>query len=240
MKMSRAMTIVMLMSFMVMVYGNDIIAESHSNDLLRLTEDVQKENGRIEEWTVHTRERLNKQEMKEVALKLQQYLSEWTFTMNAKEDQEVLTAHQSTEKLHQKLQIVSSGQQDGHYFLLYTITSTDEQRIKTFMKREFVKIYSQFSQDSTRVFTCVKGSFDGKIKEVLSNEFSGLINGWKARELEVVSEEDFYSMSAYSERFEQDLPLPLHQMNIQIGLRKNGSGAKTNFVIGTPIITTEY
>ncbi|WP_338751972.1 YwmB family TATA-box binding protein [Bacillus sp. FJAT-52991] len=240
MKMSRAIKCLVLIGFIITVYGNSTIAESDSNHLLRLTEDVQKENGHIEEWTVHTRERLNKQEMKKVALKLQEYLSEWTFTADEKDDKEVFSASHSTGKLRQQFQIVSTGQQEGHYFLLYTVISTDEDQIRTFMKREFAKNYSQFFQESTRVFTCIKGSFDGTLKGVLSKQFSGLINGWKAKKLEVVSEENFYSLSAYSEHFNQGLPLPSHQMNVQIGLRKNRSGAKTNFVIGTPIITTEY
>ncbi|OZI13434.1 hypothetical protein CEW92_00960 [Bacillaceae bacterium SAS-127] len=239
MKMSIVIKCFLLICFIIIVYGNSTIAKSTSNHLVRLTEDVQKENGHVEEWTVHMRERLNEQEMKQVALKLQEYLSEWTFTVDWKDEKAVVASH-STGKLSQKIQIISTGQQDSHYFLLYTVISTDEDRIRTFMKREFVKINSQFFHESTQVFTCVKGSFDGKIEEVLSNQFSGLMNGWKANELEVVSEESFYSVSAYSEQFNQGLPLPSHQMNVQIGLRKNGSGAKTNFVIGTPIITIEY
>jgi pantothenate kinase-related protein Tda10 len=108
------------------------------------------------------------------------------------------------------------------------------------MNKNFQHTYSQIFNNSPQIFSCVTGNFDGTMKEVLSNEIFSFFSALNAKEVEAVSEDDFYSLSAYSERLKEKISLPTQQMNLQIGLRKNGLGAGTNFVIGTPIITTEY
>ncbi|MFK4998774.1 YwmB family TATA-box binding protein [Bacillus sp. N9] len=55
-----------------------------------------------------------------------------------------------------------------------------------------------------------------------------------------MKESDFYSISAKSLRLNQPIAFTENGLNMQIGLRKTGSGSRTSFVIGTPILTIEY
>ncbi|WP_157796293.1 YwmB family TATA-box binding protein [Bacillus xiapuensis] len=238
MKQTKKWMCILFICFIAMIYGNNTTAGSQIDSLLVLTDAVQKENGHIEEWSIHIREHLTAEESEAAAAKLQSYLSGWTFSKG--NEMEWLTAKQEEQKLRQKFQLLSTDAADDTYILQYTVTSADEKQIRTFIKQQLEEIMLEIFHKNPRVFTCLKGSFDGKIEEVLPNQLRALVTGLEAKELEAVTEKGFYSVSAYSKLFNESLPLPSHQMNLQIGLRKKGLGAETNFVIGTPIITVEY
>jgi hypothetical protein len=67
------------------------------------------------------------------------------------------------------------------------------------------------------------------------------LKAFKADSVEELSEEAFVSVTAYTEMWEDVLLTQDQQrMNLQIAIRNQGMGEKTTFVVGTPIITSEY
>ena len=76
------------------------------------------------------------------------------------------------------------------------------------------------------------------MNSVFAIEMERLLNLFKAREVEGVQEKNFSSISAHSTLFTQTITN--EEINVQVGLRRDGLGSKTSFVIGTPIITFEY
>jgi hypothetical protein len=66
---------------------------------------------------------------------------------------------------------------------------------------------------------------------------SDLMEIFDAKEIEALKEDNFMSVSANSPVFSDSIA---RGMNLQIGIRSEGLGAKTTIVVGTPIITIEY
>ncbi|WP_082028016.1 YwmB family TATA-box binding protein [Bacillus badius] len=230
---------VLLGCFIVILLGNNTMADSESKPLLLLTDSVKGVDGSIEEWTLHTRERLT-EKPDEAANRLHASLTGWQESAFNKGNTDGYIFEHTQGSVQQKIEIVSSDTAGGVAYMLYSVTAADEEEIRAFFSKEFAATYSQIFHGKPRVFTCIKGKFDGTLEEVLSNQLSTLLSGWKAEKREAVSEKNFYSLSMYSERFGSDLPLSKREMNVQVGLRKKQRGSETNFVIGTPLITIEY
>lgn len=225
--------------FVVFLMGNNTSAGGESGSLLLLTDSVKDVNGSIEEWTLHTRERLT-EEPDVAAHRLQVLLAEWKVTSLDTGNTHGYLLEHSQGTVQQRIQIVASDTAGGVAYMLYSVTAADEKEIRSFLATDFQTTYSQIFHRKPQVFTCIKGKFDGTLEEVLSNQLYKLLSNWKAAKREAISEKNFYSLSIYSERFASNLPLSDHEMNVQVGLRKKQRGTETNFVIGTPLITIEY
>ncbi|WP_237705329.1 YwmB family TATA-box binding protein [Bacillus coahuilensis] len=102
------------------------------------------------------------------------------------------------------------------------------------------KITTLFNKNP-QIFSCIKGVFNDKLDNVLQKQVNHLVVNLEAEKIEEVSENEFYSLSSYSTHFNEAISLNKQQkMNMQLGLRETGLGLTTTFVIGTPILTTEY
>ncbi|WP_191991793.1 YwmB family TATA-box binding protein [Bacillus aerolatus] len=231
---------ILLFCFIVFLFGNNTNAGNKSDPLLLLTDSVKDVEGTIEEWALHTREQLTEEESEDAARFLQTYLSDWKVLFTDKKENVMFTAVHSHGTVQQQVKIVSSGTAGSVAYVLYSVTATDEEEMREFLAKDFESAYSHIFHSTPQVFTCIKGKFDDKLEEVLPNQLSHLLSGWEAEKKEVVSEKDFYSLTAFSDQFSSSLLLPDNEMNVQVGLRKKQEGAGTNFVIGTPIITIEY
>ncbi|MFS0783827.1 YwmB family TATA-box binding protein [Bacillus sp. 1P06AnD] len=91
---------------------------------------------------------------------------------------------------------------------------------------------------NTTIFTCIKGSINDTIDEVLTSRINAWMKDFKANEIESLKEHHFISVTAKSSLFKQTYVSK--QYNLQLAMRSDGLGASTSFVIGTPIITFEY
>ncbi|MEK4027729.1 YwmB family TATA-box binding protein [Pseudobacillus sp. FSL P4-0506] len=229
----------LIVCFIVFLMGNNTTASGEGSSLLLLTDSVNGVNGSIEEWTLHTRERLT-EEPDVAAHRLQAFLTEWKVTSLDTANTHGYLFEHTQGTVQQRIQVISSDTAGGVAYMLYSVTAADEKEIRSFLAKEFQSTYSQIFHRTPQIFTCIKGKFDGTLEEVLSNQLDKLLSNWKAEKREAVSETDFYSLSIYSERFTSNLPLSDHEMNVQVGLRKKQRGTETNFVIGTPLITIEY
>lgn len=94
-------------------------------------------------------------------------------------------------------------------------------------------IYTNKKQD----YACISLSEHGMI--VSGYFFEKLQENLKYEEIDRIEEPDFIVISGYSTKFNQKIPTENEQMNMQISARKGPNGEIT-FMIGTPILTTEY
>ena len=83
----------------------------------------------------------------------------------------------------------------------------------------------------------MKGSISDKIDMALPTVANDLLKSFDGKKIEALKEETFMSVSANSPMFSDSIA---RDMNLQIGIRSEGLGAKTTVVVGTPIITIEY
>ncbi|MBM7648369.1 hypothetical protein JOC78_001311 [Bacillus ectoiniformans] len=237
--MKKILTILIVFSFILVNYGNSTIAQDQTG-LLQMTDEVKKQEGKINEWMIHTREKTSREQMNDVIRKIKTLFPNWEYSDVQKSKKDRLVAVHSNGHIQQQIKLSYDSDYQAAAYLIYTVKITDESALRKFMDEQFDQTYSQIFNNTPPIFTCIQGEFGGKLEEVLQNQISTLLLVWKAKKIEDISESGFYSLSAFSERFKETLPLPSQQMNLQIGLRETGLGAGTNFVIGTPIITIEY
>lgn len=94
--------------------------------------------------------------------------------------------------------------------------------------------------ESNSVFYTVEGSTS--INEQINKEAMNLLKSFSGKKLQSLSEDNFISLSAFTDRFQTKLPLGNNQfMNLHIAYR-NSANTDNNVkvTIGTPIITSEY
>jgi len=221
-------------------YGNNTIADKNNAALYKLVKTVNEHNGKISEWTLHTRDHVSREKVDKTAKELRKYFSHWTWAISKVKEREVLSASISEQGITQNIQLVSDNTGEPVSFLIYTVKGVGDKDMNEFVDSIFMKNLSLIFNNTPPIFSCIKGVFDGTLEEVLPNQIASLLSEWNAKELESIKEHNFYSISAFSDEFEDTVPLENQQMNLQIGLRTNGLGTETTFVIGTPIITIEY
>ncbi|MBS4175433.1 YwmB family TATA-box binding protein [Bacillus sp. FJAT-49736] len=229
--------------FMLVNYGNKTSAESFITDINKIAEMVKGQKGSIDEWSLYARESIDIHSMtgweKEIkTLKKQFPLMEWFIDQKSG----IATGIVEHKDYVETIKLMSTPRKNSTIsYLLYEIkghswNSSFAKKIDQILPEKLDVLY----REKPTIFSCIKGEFNDKIENVLLKEKEQLLHEFQAKEIEALKEKDFYSVSAFSPLFTESIPTKNKKMNLQIGLRKNGLGAKTTFVIGTPIITIEY
>lgn len=214
---------------------------SGDNDLLKIADVFQTENILLEEWSFYAREHLvdlkTENEVEEYVKELQERFPDWVWSRSETSEKWEVTAVSPTSKHHKEmLQIMATHtKQPIDAYIVYRVSGEEwNKEIESFFTRDQFKTrLSDIFRGKPTVFSCMKGSVSDKIDTALSN----LLNGFNAKEIEALKEDNFMSVSANSPRLKDTIE---NNMNLQIGIRSEGLGAKTTVVVGTPIITIEY
>lgn len=247
MKKNKLMLIlfIFLLGFMYIFIGNKTNAANFSTDLTVMADKVEKQNAKITEWSLYTRETIEFSSQKEWLKKvdsLKKQFSNLSWEFRNGQDTLMAVGTLKHKKYVETIKIMSTPI-NGKFqsYLIYEVngSSWNDQFSNKLDKIIGGKLGVLYSHKPV-IFSCIKGEFNDKIDKVLSSNVEKLLTSLKAEEKEALKEKDFDSISAYSPLLSQSIPTKNTQMNMQIGVRKNGLGAKTTFVIGTPIITIEY
>ncbi|MEJ9150993.1 MULTISPECIES: YwmB family TATA-box binding protein [Bacillus] len=231
--------IIGIMGFSIVLLGKNTIAVNPKPEIETLANLAESMNGTISSWSLHTREPIQSEKIGQTVRKLQAEFSHWAWSKNTNSNESSYSAVSTKGNIRQTIQIVSNENEQS--YVLYTVEGSDLKKENlSFIHGGFEENYSKIFIHHPLVFSCIKGKFNGKLKEVLSNQVSSMMTALNAKETEALKEDDLYSISAYSKQFSQSLPLKEKRMNLQIGLREEQLDANTSFVIGTPIITVEY
>lgn len=214
---------------------------SGDNDLLKIADVFQTENILLEEWSFYAREHLvdlkTENEVEEYVKELQERFPDWVWSRSETSEKWEVTALSPTSKHHKEmLQIMATHtKQPIDAYIVYRVSGEEwNKEIESFFTRDQFKTrLSDIFRGKPTVFSCMKGSVNDKIDTALSN----LLNVFNAKEIEALKEDNFMSVSANSPRLKDTIA---RNMNLQIGIRSEGLGAKTTVVVGTPIITIEY
>ena len=231
--------IIGLMSFSMVVLEKDTIAVKNEPEIETLANLAEGMNGTISSWSLHTREPIENGKLGQTVRRLQANFSHWAWSQNTNSMESSYSAVSTRGNIRQTIKIVSN--QNNQSYILYTVEGSDlTKEILSFIHGGFAENYAKIFTHHPLIFSCIKGKFNGKLKEVLSNQVSSIMVALHAKEIEELKEDRLYSISAYSEQLSQSLSLKEKRMNLQIGLREDQLDANTTFVIGTPIITVEY
>jgi hypothetical protein len=237
--------VVLGICLMVIFSGKYTNASNQALDIEKLAGAAEETGGRITEWSLYARESLNFSTDKgftSYAENMQRENPDFSWIYNQKNNEHELKGLIQHESGVEIIKMVMT-ETDNHYqsYLIYQFRGNDwnQRASKTIQDQYFPKMKDLFTGEPL-VFSCIKGEFSDTLDGVLSKQSNKLLSILEANELESLKENDFYSISALSNKFDQKVPTEHQNMNLQLGLRKQGLGAQTTFVIGTPILTIEY
>jgi hypothetical protein len=200
----------------------------------------------ISEWSLYARESLSsvndEREFNMKILELKEVFEgfEWQQKRERETWRAIGTLKHEKIDMEETIQLIWTPKKGRtHTYLLYSAKGTDWEESEQYLHLYDNRYHKLFTSNPA-TFSCVKGQFNDKIESVLSLKVRQLLKEFQAVPTEALVEESFVSMSAYTEMWEEALSMGQHRMNLQIGMRKMGMGGETTFIVGTPIITSEY
>jgi hypothetical protein len=229
------------------VYHGEKLAQAKENqDLLQLVTVLQGENIDINGWSLHAREKLPTKQLDDVQQHVQtlkKKFPDWTWKMSTDSDKwEATASTASSQGIQESIQILSTlTNKNPQTYIIYEAQGENfTQETEQFIKEELDGTLSDIFRGNTTIFSCIKGEFNDKMNKTLPITVNRLLDLFQAKEIESINEKDFISTSAYSPLFADGLTSNENDLNLQLGIRTQGLGAKTTLVVGTPIITIEY
>ncbi|MFD1020110.1 YwmB family TATA-box binding protein [Thalassobacillus hwangdonensis] len=234
-----ALIIILIYGTMVETYAmehetNDTLPMSHIADAM------EKQSLEMDEWKVMLKESFPSGELKlwkkqaEIALPD----GEWTNTEDSTSKKFIRQNHHKDNGMSETFSIIVPKDASLSAEAIYTLDGVKwnadaEKFVSTTIQTKKSRIFSE----NVAIFSCMKTSIDGTIDDVLV--YQNLEDLLNIETIEHISENDFTSISGYTELWEESIPLLDRPMNIQFGVRE-GLGTGTIITIGTPIITAEY
>lgn len=220
---------------------------NEEKDLLTLVSVLHDENIPIIGWSLHAREKVDsfqsEEEIEKYIKVLKEKFPNWNWKVHSDTDQwEVIATKESSGKTEEKIQILSTHTKTNpQTYILYEAKGENfNKENEQFIREELTGTLSDIFRGNTTIFSCITGEFNGKINSSLPLIVNNLLKAFQAKEIESIREQGFISTTAHSPLFAEDLTNKNKDMNLQIGMRNHGLGAKTTLVVGTPIITIEY
>lgn len=240
-KLLFGLSVLLIVGLITMLGFRSATEASGENDLLKIADVFQTENILLEEWSFYAREHLvdlnTEKEVEEYVKELQVRYPDWVWSRKDTNEKWEVTAVSPTSKHHKEtLQILATHtKQPIDAYIVYRVSGEEwNKEIESFFTRDqFESRLSDIFRGKPAVFSCMKGSVNDKIDTALGN----LLDVFNAKEIEALKEDNFMSVSANSPILSDTIE---NNMNLQIGIRSEGLGAKTTIVVGTPIITIEY
>lgn len=249
-KMKRKIPAIIALAVIIgatLFYSEDKLAiGKNKQDLLTLVSILKGENIDISGWSLHAREKLETDDMKDVQTHVQtlkKNFSDWTWAFESNPEKWEATATKtSTQGIQENIQILSTlTNQNPQTYIIYEAQGKNfTQKTEQFIKEDITGTLFDIFRGNATIFSCIKGEFNDKMNTTLPYTVNRLLDSFQAKEIESVNEENFISASAYSTLFADGLTSNENDMNLQLGIRTEGLGAKTTLVVGTPIITIEY
>ncbi|RPK08963.1 YwmB family TATA-box binding protein [Priestia endophytica] len=213
-----------------------------------LAHGVHKSEGTITEWSIYNREQIDVTtkaafESKVALLKKKYAHFQWSIQKDKEVWKAVGVEKEKKYGINEKIQLLMTLKKEHHQsYIIYDVKGKQwSQEVWSYFNPYLTKKNEELFTGNFESFACIRGHFNDNIKGVLSLGSQKLLKAFKADSVEELSEEAFVSVTAYTEMWEDVLLTQDQQrMNLQIAIRNQGMGEKTTFVVGTPIITSEY
>jgi len=237
-----------LMGLGVLAFGNNITNAKAQLDLLTINDYLKKEkNITINEWSLYAREKLENAQKNMDTKEYQKVLNKkfpglkWQESKN--KQSRILRAIISSDEMVEETITISTSLTTKlpQTYVIYEVKGNDLTKFrKGERQKEIEANISAIFQEKPAIFSCIKGEFNDKINKSLPYYVNHFLKAFQAKQVEALKEDEFISVSAYTQIFEEKVNNSNEAINVQVGIRKQGMGGKTTFVVGTPIITIEY
>lgn len=245
-KLAIVLSIIGIIGFMIMNVGNKTTVAKRELDLFTLAFGMQDKGILINEWALHAREKMERlqtiQEVKAFTNELKQKYPDWEWSFQTTEQSwEALAVIGDNGTMSETVKILSTPTKGQvQTYLIYEAKGQGWKKDTQNLAAALNSRISEVFREKPTIFSCIQGEFNDKMNKSLLYTANQLLAAFNAKEIEALKEDQFISTSAYSPLFNESVETNGKEMNIQLGLRTQGMGAKTTIVIGTPIITIEY
>lgn len=230
----------------ILFMGKETIlgAVSDETNVKEIVEGLQSENIKIDEWNIYVKSPMPMEKNSEKTKLTQNHFRQYKWRKEIHGEMTKWIGEHRNDKFNMKetLQIVTT--QINHHSESYVLYQAS---FDGWQGEKWGEISQYFSQEILKhlngnrtIFTCVKGHTSDNMESVLQFKAERILDKFRAKPVEALTESDFVSISGYTTRWDQALPTENGKMNIQVALRNVGMGGRTTVVVGTPIITNEY
>lgn len=238
--MAKGMTIILAGIIMLSFYMKQDEVVGKEERVIFIINSLEKMEASIQEWSIYYKHDI--QDIKslddlrtiESDMKNKYPNFKWSREV-VKEHHFKLTGIKINDESKEQLSITAI-KEGGKYKVSQTFNYTG---IKWSIKR-YLKILKDVKNPDNLFFT-VKGIIDQPWRSNLSSEAKMILKELSASPIESLEERDFVSISAYKEQWGPRLLTRNNKnMNLQLGLRRNGEEGLTRIIVGSPIIIVEY
>jgi hypothetical protein len=240
--------LIILVGLAAVTFGNNPIIAKKQLDLFIINGILQKEEDvNVTEWSLHAREKMGNvkslSDAKAVLAELQEKYpdAKWTETESSSSWQAKALLSAEGNKEESITVTASLTTQTAQSYVIYEMKGKElSDQFSKKLKKDIEEKVSAIFRGKPTIFSCIKGEFNDKISRSLPYYVNHLLDAFQAKQIEALEEDDFVSASAITSIFDEKIQDNNKAMNLQLGIRTQGMGGKTTFVVGTPIITIEY
>lgn len=201
---------------------------------------VKDEQLPVEKWEVIAKENFTAQELYEKKQQIQEEYPDFNFKSEETDEIIKYTAnnhHKRQKSVESIIMIVPKNKEHSAELIVKLSGSTWDKDIAEFYSSKLVKLEDFLFTDKMTKFSCVTATLNGNMNSLYF--FEKITEKLNVQTLTSTKENDFVTLSGYTEHWEQAIPAGDNPMNLQLAAR-TGLGGETTITIGTPIITTEY
>lgn len=226
--------------------GEKLVTAKKEHELLSLVTVLKSKNIDINEWSLHAREKFETKRIEDIQQHVHQLKTQfpnWTWKeISDNEKWQVTASNVSIQGIQENIQILTTLTSiNPQSYIIYEVKGKNfTGKTEQFIKEDITGIISDIFRGNTTFFSCIKGEINDKMNTTLPFTVNKILDKFQAVEVESLKETNFISTSAYSPLLANGLRTTKNNMNLQLGVRAEGLGAKTTLVVGTPIITIEY
>jgi hypothetical protein len=246
----KQLAIVSFVSIFGMLFSLHTFGENLQTEVTQTATEIIEvmEQGEIEveAWTLYAREDGQKlhseKEMQAWVAQKKEMLDGFTWTEIKEDDHGFKITATKKKDVSEKITFIMYGQKENFStYIIYELSGTQWNEKIAGNVNDKINVRSmQLFEEFPVIFTCIKGNTGDRMMKNLDGKAKQLLHDLDAETVESLTEEQFVSYSAYSNRFNTSISTDNTSMNVQLALRNEGLGGKTTVIIGTPIITIEY
>lgn len=240
-------TVCALFLILILIFSNKEGLVANHTEMNKMVEVIEKNNGTITEWSILAREELPKgisiSDLEHMTKDWQRDYTHLNWDQVLEYDRYVLTGSFSSNNHHyvEELKIIADVNNTTiQGFIIYELKGTKwNNDIQNIVSTESANIMSNLFQKTSKIFSCIKGDFNGNMNTVVHERANELNKEFNGKIVEKLEEENFISLTVNSPHFSNEMPTENGTFDLQIAIREDLDN-KSTFVIGTPLLTIEY
>ncbi len=193
-------------------------------DLFTLVATLEKEQINIDKWSVHSREQIKTGDREEKLSQLMKQFPDWDWKKHEDQGQWEAVGVSSEKEMTETISILSA---EGISYLIYEVTGNGwNQEMKGSLQKEVFPTVSKIFHTKPTFFSCIFSEIGVNMNESVSAQLTNILPIFKAKEIEMLREDNFVSATAYSPLFTGSIKGQTEQFNLQLGLRNRRNGRK--------------